>query len=327
MMWRIRRTIIQITIKRLSYIGILKKGKSMKLRKALAAIAAGILVMPAAQADQAVAFMQQLNDALEASGEDIRISYLEYYTTADAEEMGRIVFADNRGNKQLGSQFVPGDTRRAWSADPNAITWSLDTFDVTGDVSLADQEAAHEAAMATWDAQTCSEYGLNRAPIPPGFEDTGFIQFLYYGGGSPFVFADIQHSGFLPGNFFDLLAPGGSNFILGVSFTFIWTEGGVPTDIDNNGYADKAIGDNYYNDNFAWSVDGSAYDIETVVLHEAGHGHGQAHFGSISRTVANGKLHFSPRAVMNAAYSGIQRSLTGTDRGGHCAQWANWPNN
>jgi hypothetical protein len=30
---------------------------------------------------------------------------------------------------------------------------------------------------------------------------------------------------------------------------------------------------------------------------------------------------------MNAAYSGVQRSLTGADKGGHCSIWASWPNN
>jgi hypothetical protein len=30
---------------------------------------------------------------------------------------------------------------------------------------------------------------------------------------------------------------------------------------------------------------------------------------------------------MNAAYSGIQQRLTGTDTGGHCSVRVHWPNN
>jgi hypothetical protein len=58
-----------------------------------------------------------------------------------------------------------------------------------------------------------------------------------------------------------------------------------------------------------------------------GHGFGQAHFGAAFQTGANDKLHFAPRAVMNAAYSGVQQSLTGTDRGGFCSMYGSWPNN
>ena len=34
----------------------------------------------------------------------------------------------------------------------------------------------------------------------------------------------------------------------------------------------------------------------------------------------------APEAVMNAAYTGPQRELLGTDNGGHCSIWGNWPN-
>ena len=62
--------------------------------------------------------------------------------------------------------------------------------------------------------------------------------------------------------------------------------------------------------------DRSTYDIETVALHEAGHGLSQGHFGKAFRTVKNGKLHFSPRAVMNAAileFKLISKRLTKQD--------------
>ena len=146
-------------------------------------------------------------------------------------------------------------------------------------------------------------------------------------GGIFAFFADITHGGFLAGPFFDALAPDGSGFILGVTFTFGFVDiAGNFTDIDNNGKLDTAFREIYYNDNFPWAINGN-FDVETVALHEAGHGLSQAHFGEAFRTVSNGKLHFDPRAVMNAAYSGVQQSLAGTDNGGHCSIWGSWPNN
>ena len=67
--------------------------------------------------------------------------------------------------------------------------------------------------------------------------------------------------------------------------------------------------------------------MQGTALHETGHGLGQAHFGKIFQTVANGKVHFAPFAVMNAVDPGFPTQvLQGTDRGGHCSIWANWPN-
>ena len=84
----------------------------------------------------------------------------------------------------------------------------------------------------------------------------------------------------------------------------------------------------YYNSLFTWADDGvSNIDVETVALHEAGHGLSQAHFGKLIQTTSNGKFHFAPRAVMNAGYTGPQRALAGTDHAGHCSIWADWPNN
>ena len=108
----------------------------------------------------------------------------------------------------------------------------------------------------------------------------------------------------------------------------------VFTDIDNNGRADTAFREIYY-DPFVgffgpprvWADDGvSNIDVETVALHEIGHGLSQAHFGKVFFD-NKGNLKFAPKAVMNAVYVGPQRTLLGTDGGGHCANWANWPNN
>ena len=135
-----------------------------------------------------------------------------------------------------------------------------------------------------------------------------------------------MHAGWLPATFFDFLAPEGSTFILGVTFTLTFTdENGEPLDSNNDGKVDVAWREIYYNDAFLWR-DGGTYDVETIALHESGHGLSQAHFGKAFADGGQGKLHFAPRAVMNAAYSGVQTKITGSDNGGHCSIWANWPN-
>ncbi len=105
------------------------------------------------------------------------------------------------------------------------------------------------------------------------------------------------------------------------------TDSGAVTYIDVNGKADVACREIYYDPSFSWADDGvSNFDVETVALHEAGHGLSQAHFGKVWFK-ENGELKASPRAVMNALYAGPLRSPLGTDKGGHCSNWANWPNN
>lgn len=300
----------------------LQGNKSMTSKRLFGLIAAASLIMPATGMAQSLNYdFNSINQDLAKEG--LMIQSIEWITSEDSEQVGRTVFFTNRGNKQLSAHYVPGDPRRGGFSD---ITYIVDMVDgaTAGGLTAVDTQGAIDNAMATWDEVTCSAIpvtnlgGLN--------VDLGYIQAsLGYGGVFGWA-ADLTHAGWLPAGFFDAIAPNGSNFILGVTFTLIWTDSGVPTDIDNNGRDDVAFREIYYNDNFQWAVDGGGVDIETVALHEAGHGLSQGHFGSASRT-KNGKVHFSPRAVMNATYSGIQRDIRKTDNGGHCSNWASWPNN
>jgi len=149
-------------------------------------------------------------------------------------------------------------------------------------------------------------------------QDLGVVQFLRgWGGASPLVLADITHAGWLPGAFFeDVAGPGGGDSILGGTFTFVWTA--FPGVV--------AFREIYMNDKFDWKIDGH-FDIETVILHEVGHGLSLGHFGKIFRTKKNNKLHFSPQAIMNPIYSSVQHELMGTDNASFCSIWASWPNN
>lgn len=289
-------------------------------RLALLCIGALLAMSPAACGS-----MDAVNELLEALGENVRLATAETYTAQ--EEVGQTIYFHDRALR-MDSHWVPFDPDRWGVRD---IFWLSDQTEGTADgLSQGDTQAALSNAMSTWDGVTCStiplvqlsDYGL----------DWGYVEWLWDGSGFPGWYADITHAGWLPGPFFDfaLDEPGASEYVLGVTFTFIWVDsGGEPTDIDNNGKLDVAFREIYYNNYFTWTVDpdNPVFDVETVVLHETGHGLSQGHFGTLFRTDRNGKFHFSPRAVMNAGYTGVQQDLTGTDIGGHCSIWGGWPNN
>jgi len=263
---------------------------------------------------------------------NIAVYMAEYITPGDSNEMGNTIFFNNNGNKQLGADFVPGLALDG----TNNISYYVDDNRPSGDLLVSVTNNAIDRAMTTWDNVTCSDLGMFENSFDAN-NDTGFIarqlsNYIYdkydiedFFGGSFDYFADVTHAGWMPPLFFDFIANNGSNYILGVTFTIIFTDAsGNPVDTDNNGKIDVAFREIYYNDKFTWD-DGNHYDVETIALHEAGHGLSQGHFGKAFRN--NGGLHFSPRAVMNAAYSGIQTSIKKTDNGGHCSNWAQWPNN
>jgi hypothetical protein len=246
----------------------------------------------------------------------------EYLTTQESGQIGRTVYFSNVGDKQLSADFVPG-----LSLDgTDNVSYYVDQNRPSADLPVANSSAALIRAMNTWDGITCSNLGLTQVPSNALIR-TGYVSALLGFGGSYGYTADVVHAGWLPSAFFNFLAPQGSTFILGVTFTITFTDDeGNPTDLDNNGKADVAWREIYYNDTFTWRI-GNHYDVETIALHEAGHGLSQDHFGAAFASPGNNTLHFSPRAVMNAAYSGIQTQIGETDNAGHCSNWASWPGN
>lgn len=288
------------------------------MKKAVLLLAVIALTLsPAAMAQHPI--FETINSALAANGnEGLELSMVEWITAGD--EVGQTVFFNNRGNKQLSAHWVPNDPR---NGNGTVMPWAIDSVNLTGDVSAGDQFDAIVASMQTWQDQNCSSIPLVDLGLIPF--DYGFVQFLLGEGGTPFFFPFLTHAGFLPKAFFEAVELGGGTSILGATFTFTWT---TPADLDGNKKADVALREIYYNDAFLWGDgSGGSIDIETVSLHEAGHGLSQDHFGKLFRTDSNGVFHFAPRAVMNAGYTGPQRSLRGTDKGGHCSIWGSWPNN
>ena len=252
--------------------------------------------------------------------ENIAVLKAEYLTTAESGKIGRTVYFVNVGNKQLDADFVP-DLSLDGTTD---VSYYIDENRPSLDLPLALSSGAIQQAMETWDGITCSDLGMYQIPYSNEI-NSGYISSIFGYGGSPDYISDVTFCGWMPAGFFDLLASDGSTYILGVTFTLIFVDDdGILTDYDNNKKYDVAWREIYFNDNFLWR-NGATYDIETVALHEAGHGLSQGHFGKAFRDAGTGYLHFSPRAVMNAAYSGIQTEIAKTDEAGHCSIWADWP--
>ncbi len=256
-----------------------------------------------------------------ADGYGVSVAMAEYLTAEESGQMGTTVFFNNRGNKRLAYDFNPD----LQLDNTTGVSYYVDETRPSQSVPVAASTAAIVRSMNTWDEVQCSDLGMFRVPGTGG--STGLIAaVLGYGGSFDYV-ADVNQAGWLPAAAFDAIAPDGSQFILGVTFTIQFTDAdGNPIDLNNDGLFDVAWREIYYNDNFLWQDGaGPGADIETVSLHEAGHGLSEQHFGKAFRTLSNGKVHFAPRAVMNATYSGVQTTIGQTDNAGHCSLWANWP--
>ena len=281
--------------------------------------------------------MDEVNDMLAERGLNVRLAYAETVTLEDnlqketkgkkgdkvTKATGQTIFADDR-NLRLEAQWVPGDERR--NAEGNKLTYLIDQTWMPanfGTPSEIDGNAAIDASFDTWNTikKNSKLEIVKRA-------DTGEQPSSFFIGGNPFL-ADISEIGFLPGIFFDfVLGPGASSNVLGVTFTSVFVDDeGNPTDINNDGYADVAFKEVWYNDAFQWTNDanGPGVDIETVALHENGHALGFGHFGKVFVTEGNNKIHTAPRAVMNAVILGTQRELLGTDKASFNSIYGNWP--
>lgn len=276
-------------------------------------------------ADEIMAQMDATNAALSVKGSRIRVAKAEYVTNNGSMEAGSTLLQKDVGNKQLADDFVARDPRRVdWSGAPGLtddVTYSIDqTGDAlpTGGVtSAADATAAIRRAMASWQNLACSTLPI--AENSAGAIDVGFVAFLLSGGaiGSDIITGDVQHAGFRDLNF-------GAG-VLAATFTFVFVDdNGNPTDIDGNRRADVAFREIYYDPSWIWRINADI-DVESIALHEAGHGLSQAHFGNIVLK-NSGAFDVNPRAVMNAVYQAPFQSLVGPDIGGHCSNWAAWPN-
>ncbi len=263
------------------------------------------------------AFMQTVNDQLIAQGENFQLTMVECYTNMleDGVEAGTIVYFNDH-QLRMDREWVAGDPRRGGYYD---ITWLSDQVDGAGSgLTVAQTQAAVDSAMDRWDSVNCATIPLYK--FPDFGMDWGYVQYLLGFGGTYGWLADITQAGWLPTPFFEALY-GPNSGVIAVTFSFTYIE-----DINVNGIDDMAFAEVYYNNYYLWGINtNNPVDTETIVMHENGHSLGLGHFGKAFRT-PNGKLHFAPRALMNAGYGGIYQKIKGTDNGAFCGIWASWPN-
>ncbi len=263
--------------------------------------------------------MRSINEGLEADGAPIRVGFAELMLAPDgALDAQTTVLADDR-TKHLATRFVPGDARR--DADGNNITYLVDesrsvAFTRQSPADPGQQyNFAEELAgtFAPWSALACTSLNIVRRA------DTGADPSIADDGVGEWWLADIVEAGFIG------LSPG----VLGVTFTYWFVDdAGAPTDIDGDGRYDTALKEIWYSNGYWWATHGGpgAVDLPSVAIHENGHALEIGHFGKLFVTNSNGKLHFAPRAIMNAAYVEPDPTLRGTDVASFCSNFATWPN-
>lgn len=290
-----------------------------------AAFAAVPAPAPALDAAFAQARMAEINSDLSNRGAGLAIAKLELSLAPSANTASpTFIFANDR-TLRLTSRWVPDDLRR--NAAGETITYAhFDPFMVANGAGAA--TAAVDASFDTWDGQVCTDLSLVKRTLPPGILPSALITLPGFVN-DPLA-ADISTVGYLPGFLFDaLLGPGASSSVLGVTATFVFIDvaTGIPTDINGDHRDDTALKEVWYNNDFTWTTTGTGgIDVETVALHENGHGLELGHFGRIAANLRTGKLTVSPRAVMNAAILGVLRTPLGTDIAGYCGNFSSWPN-
>lgn len=273
----------------------------------------------AQEGDPAVlAQMEQINAELAAMGMNIAVEEIRFFTIGGGRPSNRI--------HQQEFRWVPDDPRRA--AQGKDITYLVDQSDgaTASGLTNAQTEAAIDSSMSTWDAEKCLKKVDLVKRADDGSDPDIYDWFFGFGDfGNPFA-ADIVEAGWLPRAYFETVGgPGGGDGILAFSVSFIFTDAGIPTDINGDNYLDTALNEVYYNDTFGtmgeprefspWGIDTDppGIDVETVALHENGHSLGLGHFGP------------PPAAVMNPRYAGINQDPDPIDHAGACAVWSSWP--
>jgi hypothetical protein len=273
------------------------------------------------------------NVALANNGiSNVRIDRADLLVTPDGWNGVTTLIANDRTHQE-DSLFVAGDPRRGGSAAISyifdeshgaALAFANPTGNAVVTLPSTVTGARVDASMARWETEpSCPAPTVVKVPytgVDPDLID-GLILGPPFGVGTPQ--ADITQGGWLPATFFDALEPNGSASILGVTFIFV-DGSGNPTDIDNNGRADVAFREIYFNRRFAWSEGPSrprGIDIDSVATHESGHAFGLDHFGKVFLD-NNGVIKFAPRAVMNAVYVSPFADLAGTDNASFCSIWA-----
>jgi hypothetical protein len=297
----------------------------------------------ATETSEVSAILGVMNLKLAASGAKVRIAKGEMIMDATQWNgaTSTAIYANDR-SRGIGAEWVPGDPRRdgrigvTYAVGSNRDIQPLG-FDGGGTVpqpvSFAQLDAQVEEGMSAWRGQSCSA-PITRVPVPDGTDPDQLDEYFRGLPESPNYAqpADIVQGGWQPSQFFRNIAGTSGNFIIGVTFTFVFVDAaGNPTDIDHNGKDDTALAEIFYNTRFAWTANGApgSMDFYSIITHETGHALGLGHFGKLFVTkhdAADGiqlaDIKYAPYAIMNAAYVTGRNEIAGTDHSSFCQIWA-----
>lgn len=289
-------------------------------------------------------YLGEINAQLAAAGAHLAVQKAELLVDANTWDgvSSTVLIADNRA-RGIGARWVAGDPRRAGrvgvtyafgSSHPALpLTRNPDGSNLR-QVPLAQLDAQIEESLAAWRAQSCSTAPITRVSIPTG-TDPDYLDDVVRVGAPSAKYSqpsDIVESGWEPLAFFTRIGgPSGVN-IIGVTFTFIFTDDhDVPTDIDGDGNQDTALAEIYYNTGFAWGTNQArnVVDFYSIITHETGHALGLNHFGKVfvtKKDAADGisvaDVRYAPKAMMNAVYVTGRSEIAGTDNSSFCQLWA-----
>lgn len=268
----------------------------------------------------------------------------------------RVLFRDGQilvteqdvGNQAFQYQWVENDPRRHAEAGLT-LYYRIDLSEPPPGVSVAETEAAIEAAVATFEQVSCGRnLDLVRVETDPAL-NLGYIQNLVdlELGGEETPQADITFAGWLPAEFMTAAGVDGS---FGVALPVAWkTDGSLAwgldlwdptlsfTDVNRDRKHDLFSTEVYFNEDWRYVTDDEDkantlfyIDVQTIATHELGHALGMGHFGRSTVILdANGEfidLYVNPNSasLMNTSSYYQKRDLSGSDIASFCGLYANW---
>ena len=259
-----------------------------------------------------------------------------------------IIVSQDVGNQAFPYQWVENDPRRH-PADGLTLHYRIDLTELPPGISATDTEAAIEAAVATFNRESCNQnMQLVRMPSDPE-ASLGWIQGQVLGTGTPAApAADITFAGWVEDDFWPAAGvPDAMGVAMPVLFhadgsSWIWgldafDPNQPATDINDDGKRDLFATEIYFRRSANYVLDDDDLgntlfyiDLETIVLHELGHALGMDHFGRTSVILDdNGDLvdvivNENSGNVMNTNNYWVRRELRGSDRASFCQLYANW---
>lgn len=303
--------------------------------------------------------LTRINTRLAAAHSKVRVGKAEVlYKGKVANAQSPTAIFTNDRTHALPYQWVAGDPRRdgrigvTYAVDPElqtslpGVPFPVPVIETGAGIRLSSQSELDgyiEEAMQAWRDEKCADAPIERVAVPAG-TDPDQLDDFFLGRPSPSATyaqpADIVQAGWEPAEFFEGITPGGSDAILGITFTFFFVEDqdtpdeadDVPTDINGDGKFDTSLAEIYYNPTFIWTNRGApnTIDFYSILTHESGHSLSLAHFGklfitkkdTIGGVINIDDIHYAPLALMNAAYVTGRNEIRGSDNGSFCQIWA-----